>query len=346
MLIRPTRNAFFLLVAASVLVVGTAPAPAQARTLKIATISPDGTSWMKELRAGGKEIEKRTKGRVKLKFYPGGVMGNEKSMLRKIRMGQLQGGAFTGGGLVEVFSDIQIYSLPFVFRSYQEADYVRAQMDPLIMDGLAEGGLVAMGISEGGFAHLLSNTPLKTREDLIGKKVWIPEDDTMSQIAFETAGISPIQLPIGDVYTALQTGLLDTVASSPIGAIALQWHTKVKYFSDVPLMYLVGALVIDARAFGKLSAEDQAVVREVIGEKFEKIDGQTRLDNENAREALANQGIGFVTPPPGETKRWRAIADEAEVKYREKDLYTPQMYEILMGHLAEFRSHTPDVSSP
>ena len=107
------KTAFVLLYCAVVAV----PGPVLARTLKIATLSPDGTAWMQELRKGGKEIEERTEGRVKLKFYPGGVMGNDQTILRKIRIGQLQGGAFAGGGLVEVYNDMQVYSLPFLFRS-------------------------------------------------------------------------------------------------------------------------------------------------------------------------------------------------------------------------------------
>jgi TRAP-type C4-dicarboxylate transport system substrate-binding protein len=313
------------------------PLPALARTLKVATLSPDGTAWMQELRRGGKEIEERTEGRVKLKFYPGGVMGSDQTILRKIRIGQLQGGAFAGGGLVEVYNDMQLYSLPFLFQSYEEVDYVRERMDPLIRKGLEARGFVAVGLSEAGFAHLLSSHPLQRREDLEGRKMWIPQGDELSRIALETAGISPVPLPIADVYTGLQTGLIDTIASSPIGVIAFQWHTKVRYFTDVPLMYLFGTLAFAKGAFDKLSDADQGIVNDVMGSIFERLDSENRADNEAAKQALQNQGIEVETPSADETDRWRSIAREAELRYQGKNLYTDEMYEILKGHLRDYR---------
>ncbi len=327
------RAAFLPLLCALVAV----PLPALARTLKIATLSPDGTVWMRELRQGGKEIEERTEGRVKLKFYPGGVMGNDQTILRKIRIGQLQGGAFAGGGLVEVYNDMQLYSLPFLFQSYDEVDYIRQRMDPLLRKALDARGFVAVGLSEGGFAHLLSSHPLRRREDLDGHRVWIPQGDDLSRIALETAGISPVPLPIADVYTGLQTGLIDTIASSPIGVIAFQWHTKVRYFTDVPLMYLFGTLAFSKKAFDKLSDADQLIVNDVMGSIFERLDHENRRDNKGATEALRNQGIEFVTPSASETDRWRAIAKEAELRYRGKNLYSEEMYEMLKGHLRDYR---------
>jgi TRAP-type C4-dicarboxylate transport system substrate-binding protein len=313
------------------------PLPALARTLKIATLSPDGTVWMQELRQGGKEIQERTEGRVKLKFYPGGVMGNDQTILRKIRIGQLQGGAFAAGGLVEVYNDMQLYSLPFLFQSYEEVDYVRERMDPLLRKALEARGFVAVGLSEGGFAHLLSSHPLQRREDLDGRKVWIPQGDELSRIALETAGISPVPLSIADVYTGLQTGLIDTIAASPIGVIAFQWHTKVRYFTDVPLMYLFGTLAFSKKAFDKLSDADQQVVHDVMGSIFERLDRENRRDNAGAKEALQNQGIEFVTPSAEETDRWRSIAKEAELHYQGRNLYSEEMYEILKGHLRDYR---------
>ena len=193
---------------------------AQALTLKIATIVPDGSSWLVEMRRAAKNIADKTEGRVKLKFYPGGVMGSDKTVLRKIRAGQLQGGAFTSGALADIYPDIELYSLPLLLRNYQEVDYVRAQMDARLTAGLAERGLEVLAISDGGFAYVLSGVPVRKVEDLEGKKVWSPEDDKMTEVTLDVAGVSPVPLPIADVYTALQTGLVDTVAAPPMGAIA------------------------------------------------------------------------------------------------------------------------------
>src|ERR1019366_3527986 len=142
----------------------------QASSLKIATFAPDGTQWMQELRKGGEEIEKRTEGRVTVKYYPGGSMGSDRVVLRKIRAGQLQGGALTGGALAEIYPDAQIYNLPMLFRSYDELDYVRARMDKVIAQGIEAHGFVTFGITDGGFAYLMSSSQIKGVDDLKSQK--------------------------------------------------------------------------------------------------------------------------------------------------------------------------------
>lgn len=307
-------------------------------TFKIASLAPDGTSWMKEMRAGADEIKTRTGGRVEFRFYPGGIMGNDKSVLRKMRVGQLHGGALTGGGVAMIYPEAQVYTIPFIFRDYAEVDYARQQMDPVLLAGLKEKGYISFGISEGGFAYLMSNSPVGGVDDLKGLKVWVPEGDEISRAAFEASGISPISLPLTDVLTGLQTGLIDTVASSAMGAIALQWHTRVKHLTYSPLMYLYGSLVVSARQFEQLSADDQQVVTEVMGGVFERLNQLNRNDNQSALTALQQQGIGFVTPTEVETQRWRASLDSAMQKLLQQGLFDPAMLEQLKGHLQEFRS--------
>ncbi len=151
------------------------PGSAPARTLKIATVVPEGSAWVKEMRQVGKEIEQKTQGRVRFKFYPGGVMGNDKTVLRKIRAGQLQGGAFTSGALAQIYPDIDLFGLPLVFRSYAEVDYVRARMDEALIAGLERAGFVALAITDGGFAYLMSQRPMRQVSDLSGAKVWTQE---------------------------------------------------------------------------------------------------------------------------------------------------------------------------
>jgi TRAP-type C4-dicarboxylate transport system substrate-binding protein len=310
----------------------------QAATLKIATLAPDGTTWMREMRAGAEEIAERTQGRVKLKFYPGGIMGGDKSVLRKMRIGQLQGGAFTSGGLADVYPDIQIYSLPLGLSDYGEVDYVRARMDDLLYAGMERAGLVTLGISDGGFANIMCQQPIRAIGDLKGKKVWVPEGDDITLLTFKTAGISPVPLPLADVYTGLQTGLLDTVASAPTGAIAFQWHTKVKYLTDVPIMYLIGLLAVDRRAFGRLAPEDQKVVRSVMARIFKQLDQLNREDNEKAKAALARQGVKFVKPSAAELAHWHQVAEKARVKLEARGEFSREMFDLLQGHLQAYHS--------
>jgi TRAP-type C4-dicarboxylate transport system substrate-binding protein len=315
------------------------PALAGARALKIATIAPDGTTWMREIRRGAAEVERLTEGRVELKFYPGGIMGNDATVFRKIRAGQLHGGAFTGGWLVEFYRDITIYELPLVFRSHEELDYVRGRMDPLLAEGLERAGMVPLGISEGGFGYLMSDTPVRSVADLKGKKVWIPEGDETGRIMLAAAGVSPVQLPMADVYTGLQTGLVDTIVSTTAAAIALQWHTRIRYLTDVPLTYLVGIVALDRKAFEKLAPEDRAAVRAAMGPILTDLGRLNREDDAKARTALRNQGIEFVTPSSDlELQNWHAIADQAIEDLLRKRLYSPEALEALREHLRYFRA--------
>jgi TRAP-type C4-dicarboxylate transport system substrate-binding protein len=318
-------------------------ATAEAKTLKIATLVPDGSSWVVEMRKAGDAIAEQTQGRVKLKFYPGGVMGNEKTVLRKMRAGQLHGGAFTSGAMAQVYRDAELYSLPLLFRSYDEVDPVREQIDPIIREGLAKKGFEALAISDTGFAYLMSQKPLRQVGDLDGAKVWIVEGDLMSEIAFEIAGISPVPLPIADVYTALQTHLIDTVAAPPMATIAFQWHTKVAYLTDVPLMYLFGFLAVDRKVFDRLSPGDQTILRETVAASAARLGVENRAGELNAKQALRNQGIEFVTvSSEAELQRWHDISARALVKLRGMDRYSDTMISEMLRRIEEYRAAQPE----
>lgn len=279
--------------------------PVHAAPLKIATLSPDGSMWMTKMRAGAATIKTRTEGRVEFKFYTGGTMGTDKAVLSKIRIGQLHGGAVTGGSLAEAARDIQVYSLPLKFRSFEEVDHVRGKMDPVLSKQLEDGGFVNFGFAEGGFAYAMSkNAPVTSVALLRKQRVWIPDNDHQSELGMKVFQVSPVPLSLADVLPSLQTGIIDTVASSPIGAVALQWHTQVKYLTDLPLSYFVGTLAIDRKAFGKLTPADQAVVREVMTRVFREIDAQNRKDNVSAYAALLKQGIKPVKPSAAEVADW------------------------------------------
>lgn len=307
--------------------------PAYSRVFKIATVSPDGATWMKKMREGAAEIAKRTQSRVKFKFYPGGVMGNDQSVLRKMRFGQLQGGAFTAGSLAEVYPDIQIYSLPFLFSSQREVDYVRARMDDILLKGLEQHGLVGFNFAGGGFAYNMSTAPQDSLEDLRKSKVWVPARDVIGKAVMEAAGVSPIPLPISDVLTGLQTGMVDTVAVSPVGAIAFQWYTKTTYLMDAPISYVYALMAIDKKAFNKIKPDDQAVVREVMSGVYQEIDRQNRLDNEKAFQALINQGVTIVKLSSSLLKEWQGVAKKATRILGEEGAFTPKMLNTLKSNL-------------
>ena len=318
---------------------------AHALELKIATLSPEGSSWMKEMREGAMEVAQKTDYRVKFKFYPGGIMGDDKTVLRKIRFGQLHGGAVVSNSLTQSFPDNQIYNLPMIFQSFEEVDYVRTRMDKRIIEGFEKNGFITFGLAEGGFAYMMSNSPLQTLADLRKQKVWIPENDSTALETVRAFGVTPIPLSIADVRTGLQTGLIDTVTTSPIGAIALQWHTQVKYLMDNPLMYVYAVLALDRKAFNKISLDDQNVVNRVMGDVFRKIDRQNREDNVSALEVLRKQSIQFVKLNTESRKEWHAKASLVAGRLIEAGALSREIVSTLEKYLDEYRSKQSKINN-
>jgi TRAP-type C4-dicarboxylate transport system substrate-binding protein len=319
---------------------------ASSATLKIATVAPDGTTWMTEMRAGAEQIEARTEGRVQFKFYPGGVMGNAQSVLRKMRVGQLQGGAFTGSPLAKVHPDAEIYSLPFQFESLAEVDYVRERVDPVIEANLEAEGMVVLGIAEGGFSTLFSQKAIRSLDDGRGRKTWVGEHDRLAQIIVEKVRASPVLLPLSDVYTALQTGMVDTVPGTPTAALAFQWHTKLSYMTDVPLSYVSGLLAVDRRSFERIEPADQAIVREVFDEVFERLNRLNRDDNLAAREALKANGMEFVVPTDAELVLWNKVAREATEEFRREGRIHEPTLELIQRLTREYREAKQRADGP
>lgn len=284
---------------------------ATAQTLKMATVAPDGLAWIKQLRTAMKAIDQETEGRVKFKLYPGGVQGDDSTVLRKMRIGQLQGGALAAGALIRFYTDLQIYNMPLQFKDSNEVQHVRAEMDDGIIDGIKQGGVHVFPLIETGFAYLLSKKPVSKPEDMTNLKVWVPDGDPLGEQLVKLFKVSPVPLNITDVLAALQTGLVDAVAVPPLVAIALQWHNHVDYMMDLPLMYIYSVLAVDGRAMKKVSAADQAVIASHLDPLMKEIDGVNRQDNVKAFEAILGQGVISVQPSTADLAAWNEVAVDA-----------------------------------
>jgi TRAP-type C4-dicarboxylate transport system substrate-binding protein len=309
-----------------------------AQTLKIATIAPEGSSWMKDMRAGAKVIEQHTEGRVKFKFYGGGVQGNDKQVQRKMRTGQLHGGAFTSGAMNKFQADADIFALPLSFDSVEEARYVRSELEAELRQRLEDAGYVNFGFAAAGFAYMMSNKPMKTLSDLDGQKVWIPEGDPAGFAALRALGVAPVVMPLTDVMTGLQTDLLDSVTVPPVGAVVLQWHTRLKYITDVPVAYVYASLLIDSKAFSSLAPEDQVVVREVMEGIYRKFDQNGVKENRDAMQALLENGLQMVSPDRSEVAEWREIVSESHRRLAAEGTFDPELLERMQNLVIYYRN--------
>jgi TRAP-type C4-dicarboxylate transport system substrate-binding protein len=297
------------------------------------------------LRAGAKEIETLTEGRVKFKIYPGGVQGDDFTVLRKMRIGQLQGGVVASSSLTRFYPDLQIYSLPLQFRDNAEVDFVRERMDSAIQQGLRSNGIETFHLTETGFAYLLSQAPVRTLEEMQSLKIWVPDGDPIAARIIESFGVSPIPLYLTDVLAGLQTGLINAVAVPPLVALALQWHNHVTHMTDLPLMYTYSMLALDEKTFSKMAEADQTIVRDVMNRVFTKIDAANRADNEKAYAALLGQDIEKVNPDLTGLDSWRRQADQTIADLVSGDELSQQSVDDLRRNLGEFRTSASETET-
>ena len=310
----------------------------ESATLKIATLSPEGSDWMKVLRLSAKEIEEKTSGNVKLKIYPGGVMGDDKAVMRKMRIGQLQGAVLTSGGLVNSYKDIGIYGLPMLFRSQAEVDLTRAQIDEVLMEGLEAKGFMGFGLAGVGFAYPMSQVAATNVSEVRKMKIWTPDNDLEALTAFEAFNISPIPLPYGDVLMGLQTGLINGIVAPPVGTLLLQWHTQVSYALDLPLLYVYGSFVISNKAFKKLSTEDRQTVSNVLNAAVNQVDRAAKQDDQKAKKALSGQGISWLAPVSDDFAEWDRLASTARKALVEDGYVSEPLYERVVSILEKIRA--------
>jgi TRAP-type C4-dicarboxylate transport system substrate-binding protein len=309
---------------------------AQTQTLRLATLAPDGSPWMRELRAAAEQVKAETGGRVEIRYFPGGVMGNDQAVIRRIRQGgQLQGGVLTSSELSLVYPDAPAYTLPFLFSGWEDVDRVRPKVDPLLAKGFAERGFHMLGASGVGFAYLMSAKPMAGVEDVKRAKLWVPQNDAIAEMTFREGGASPIPLPIGDVFTSLQTGMVDMVANTPAGAVALQWHGKLRALYDLPLVYVVGFIVVDQRAWGRIAAADQAVVDRIFKTAAGRVDQTIRRDDVAALEAMKKQGLAVVTPTPADAAYFRAVGQRVMTRVEGGNGVSPEVLAAIRAALAE-----------
>ncbi|WP_158675460.1 TRAP transporter substrate-binding protein [Thiohalobacter thiocyanaticus] len=312
-------------------------------TLKFATLAPPGSTWMNLLEDWGREVEQRSGGRLELKFYPGGVQGDEPDVLRKIRYRQLDGAALTGYGIGSIHSPARVLEFPFLFDSHEEIDHVRAELMPEIEEGFRAGGYELLGWMEVGFVYFFSQHRIDSFEDLQERRIWLWQGDPLGQAMFRAGDLAPVPLSITDVYTSLSTGLIDTVYCTPLAAIALQWHTRLDYMSQLPMANGIGALVVASRFFDQLPPDLRQLLRETGAQASRELIRATREDNATSLDVLREEGMEFVMPPESlDRDALLALRDQAAARLTE-DSYIPRsLYERTRELLTEYRVQDDD----
>ena len=309
---------------------------AEPLVIKFATIAPEGTPWMSLMEEMNDELRRRTNEQVAFRFYPGGVAGDERDVLRKIRINQLHGGAFSGFGLGEIVPEIRVLELPLLFRNAAEADHIATALSAPFTEALAQKGYVLLGLNEAGAVHIFSQHAMHTKSDLGHAKMWTWQGDPVPLALFKAYGITPIPLALPDVLPSLQSGLIDTFYGPPLAILALQWFTKARYVSALPITYVMGAFVLSKQQWQKLSPEQQTVVRETVTKYNAKLVTTMRRHQQKALTLLQTLGLQSVTMSDAEM----AYLQQASVKVREElvgKLYSRDLLEQVMQLRDQYR---------
>jgi TRAP-type C4-dicarboxylate transport system substrate-binding protein len=311
---------------------------ARVTTIKLATLAPNGSTWMNIMQEMVKELQDRSEGQIRLRIYPGGVLGDEKDMVRRMRIGQLHSGAMTSVGLSLIQKESLVFQLPLMFENYEELDHARDNLLPEMEAAFEQNGFVFLGWGDVGPVYIFSKDPIRSRADLKRAKIWGWVDDRIAMALFKEAGITPIPLSVSEVLPSLQTGVVNAAPSTPLACVALQWFSTVKYMTDLPLSISIGATVLTKKQFERLDANGQTLLREVSGRYHRKLNQEIRKDNDEALETLKQNGIQMVPIAEQDVAEWEAIA----LRVRQKltgELYSQEILNKVIRLVKDYREN-------
>lgn len=307
------------------------PGVAEPVVIKFATLAPEGTPWMNIMEEMNRELQEKSAGQVAFRFYAGGVAGDERDVIRKMRIHQLHGGAFTGFGLGEVLPEVRVLELPMLFRSSQEADHVATALFEHFRAGFAHKGFVLLSLNEAGAVYIFSRDPIRSSADMARAKIWTWQGDPLPQAIFRAYGIVPVPLSLTHVLPSLQSGLIDACYGTPLTVLALQWFTRVKYRTSLPITHVMGALLVSEALWHQLSAEQQTLVRDTVRKYNARAVANMRQYESRAITLLqTTAGIETVTIAAEEVTRLQQVSEQVRQELTGK-LYSKAVLERVLA---------------
>ena len=311
--------------------------PLFSQRIKFATLAPKGSTYMNVLQEYADDVAESTGGKVTFKIYPSGIQGDEKDVLRKMKFGQIHSAGFTGVGLGEINPELRILELPMLFRNYEEVDHVTSDLYEEFSKKFKEKGFVILGWADVGFAYVYSQKPIASIGDLKGTKMWMWEGDPVAEATFKALGVSAIPLSITDVLTSLQTNLIEGVYAPPLPCVALQWHTRIKSMTNVPLANVAGAVLITQKMFKKIAPEHQQIMLTKGKEHFRRLVEMGREDNATSIAKMEENGVEIVEISEDDRNEFYNLAKSAHIDLAGR-LYAPELLDRVNQTLADFRA--------
>lgn len=296
---------------------GTAPRPVDAQsgtTLRLATLAPRGSSWARVFNAWNNSLRQATDNQLSLRMYYGGSQGDERDVIRKIRIGQLDGASVTATGLSLIVRSILVLQAPGVIQNYRQLDRARAAMTSDFAAQFRANGVRLLGWGDVGEGRIFSNRPINRPRDLRSVRPWQWRDDSMFGEFLSVVGATGVRLGVPEVLPALSTGQIDTVVASATAVSALQWHTRVTHVTQQANSILIGATILSNDKYESLSPELQTALDETSERAHRTLVARIRRDDRRFYTALTTRhGLTAVDISPHQAE-W----DEAARQTRER----------------------------
>jgi len=318
-------------------VAGLARSASAGTELRVATLAPPDSTWMKILERGSQDVAQKTQSRVTIKWYPGGVQGDERDFVRKMRMGQLDGAAVTSIGLSMIDESIRVLELPRMFDSIDEMDYVADRMWPYFQKKFEAKGFRLTDRGEIGWVYFMSKEPVKSLSDLRKATVWQWGDDQIVRAMYRKLNINGVPLGVPEVDSALVSGRINACYGSPLATVALQWNTKIRYQTSMPMSYGIGATVVSLKAFDKLSKADQHTLLKLTKKMGAKIRKGVRQDNKDAEKQMLQKGVKLVQTPPDMVSDFDKASHEVWQELTGK-VYSKAELDMVLKYRADYRA--------
>lgn len=306
----------------------------ETHVLKVASLAPENSTWAQSFEETAREVETETEGAVEIKLYPGGVMGDEPAMVRKMRTGQLDGAALTNTGLGEIEPKILALQLPLMFKNWKEVDHVRDEMSNTFREMLTDKGFTLLSWGDVGFNYLFSSQPVHEPSELTSAKLWVWESDPIMRTVADVADVNAVPLAVTDVLPSLSTGVIDSFTNSPYGAVSMQWYTRAEHVTNLRLGVIVGGFVMRTESLDELPDEHRKTLREIAAENGREMLETIRQDNKQAIQTIEGSGIEVVEPENMES--WQSIARETRSELT-GDVFPESLVETIRTHLENYR---------
>ena len=327
-----------LCMAAAMAALLSTPLPAEARvTIRLGTVAPKGSSWELLLRRMGADWGKATGGDVRLRIYPGGTVGDEGEMIRKMRIGQLQAAAISNAGLAEIDRRAYGLMLPMMFDSYDEWDHVRKELNPILEANLKQKGFIVLTWTDLGWVYFFTKEAMRTPADLAGMKLAASHSETETIDIFKWAGFNPVPISFVDMMTGFQTGLIDSTYAPVILAEGSQFYRQVSNMTDLKWAPLQGAVVMHEKGWNQLSPGQQEEMLLITRQVGEGLRSSNREQEQRSLDAMTKRGLKIVKISDEVLSEWREVVEKAYPRVRE-NLVTPAIFDRVQKLRDEFRA--------